>query len=152
MSIEQIFAASGMLVMPFWLLMALLPHWGWTKRIIGSPLISLPAALLYAWLVLPQVGQIWAAVSSPELGPIAALLGSPAGATIAWVHFLAFDLFVGRWAYLDSRERGVSALLMAPVLLLILMLGPIGFALYLGLRAIYALRGRPSAAPATAAG
>ena len=150
MSIDQIFAASGMLVMPFWLLMALLPHWRWTKRIIGSPLISLPAALLYAWLVLPQAGSIWAAVSSPELGPIAALLGSPAGATIAWVHFLAFDLFVGRWAYLDSRERGVSALLMAPVLLLILMLGPIGFALYLGLRAIWGLRGRPSAAPAVA--
>lgn len=144
MSTQQIFAASGMLVMPFWFLMALLPHWRWTKRIIGSPLISLPAALLYAWLVLPQVGPIWAAVSSPELGPIAVLLGSPAGATIAWVHFLAFDLFVGRWAYLDSRERQISALLMAPVLLLILMLGPIGFALYLGLRAAYAALGRTS--------
>ena len=151
MSIEELFARSGLLVMPFWFLMAFLPHWRWTKRIIGSPLISLPAALLYAWLVLPQVGGIWAAVSSPELGPIAALLGSPAGATIAWAHFLAFDLFVGRWAYLDSRARGVSALLMAPVLLLILMLGPIGFALYLGVRALYALRGREAAVATPAA-
>jgi hypothetical protein len=151
MSTEQLFSASGLLVMPFWFLMAFLPHWRWTKRIIGSPLISLPAALLYAWLVLPRAGAIWAAVSSPELGPIAALLGSPEGATIAWAHFLAFDLFVGRWAYLDSRERGVSALFMAPILLLTLMLGPIGLALYLGLRAIYALRGRQAPAPAPAA-
>jgi hypothetical protein len=30
-----------------------------------------------------------------------------------FLHFLAFDLFVGRWVYLDSRERGISALLMA---------------------------------------
>ncbi len=136
MSTEMLFAQSGLLVLPFWFLMAILPHWRWTKLIIGSPLIAVPAALLYAWLVVPQVGAIWAAVSSPELGAITALLGSPVGATIAWVHFLAFDLFVGRWAYLDSRERGISALLMAPLLFVILMLGPIGFLLYLALREV----------------
>lgn len=151
MSIATIFDLSSLLVVPFWSLMVFLPHWRWTKRIIGSPLIGLPAALLYAALVLPQLGSIWAAVSSPELTSIAALLSTPAGATIAWAHFLAFDLLVGRWAYLDSRERGVSALLMAPVLFLIFMLGPLGFALYLGLRALSALRSRQTArAPATA--
>jgi hypothetical protein len=152
MSTEAIFAGSGMLVMPFWLLMALLPHWRWTRAIIGSPLISLPAALLYVWLVLPQAGPIWATVSGGDLAAVAALLGTPEGATIAWAHFLAFDLFVGRWAYLDSRERGVSALIMAPVLLLILMLGPIGFALYLAVRGAYQLANgmRPTAAEARA--
>ena len=95
--------------------------------------------------MLPRAGAIFAAVSSPELGPIAALLGTPEGATIAWAHFLAFDLLAGRWAYLDSRERNVSALLMAPVLFLVLMLGPIGFLLYLGVRAAYQLAGRASA-------
>jgi len=149
MSAEQIFSASGMLVMPFWLLMIVLPTWRWTRRIVGSPLISLPAALLYAWLVLPQAGAIFAAVSSPELGPIAALLGSPAGATIAWAHFLAFDLFVGRWAYLDSQARGVSPWLMAPILFCILMLGPLGFTLYLGLRALF-VRQTPEAVGAPA--
>ena len=67
---------------------------------------------------------------------IARLLGTSAGATAAWAHFLAFDLFVGRWAYLDSRERNISAWIMAPVLFLILMLGPLGFAMYLGVRAL----------------
>lgn len=76
------------------------------------------------------------AVSSPTLAGIAALLGTPDGATIAWAHFLAFDLFVGRWTYLDGHERGISALLMAPVLFLTLMLGPIGFLLYLVLRSV----------------
>jgi len=57
--------------------------------------------------------------------------GSPVGATIAWLHFLAFDLFVGRWIYLDGRERGVSGRVMAPVLFLTLMVGPCGFLLYL---------------------
>ena len=47
---------------------------------------------------------------------------------------IAFDLFVGRWAYLDSRERGIPALLMAPVLLLTILLGPVGLLTYLVVR------------------
>ena len=104
------------------------------RRILWSPLVILPPALLYGALVLPRLAEVFTAVSSPTLAGIAALLGTPAGATIAWAHFLAFDLFVGRWIYLDRRERGISALLIAPVLFLTLMLGPLGFLLYLVLR------------------
>ena len=50
------------------------------------------------------------------------------------MHFLAFDLFVGRWAYLDSRQRGITAWLVSPILLLILMVGPLGLLLYLIVR------------------
>jgi hypothetical protein len=145
---ETIFALSSLLVMPFWLIMIFLPHWRWTQRVMRSPLVSAAPALLYLALALPRFGELFAAVASPTLPGIAAVLGTPAGAMLAWAHFLAFDLFVGRWAYLDSRERGVSALLMAPVLFLVLMLGPIGFLLYLALRAAYGLTRRPATRPA----
>lgn len=133
---QAIFSLSSLLVIPFWLLMIVLPHWRLTRRVVGSPLIVAPAALLYAALVLPALGSIFTTVASPELATIAALLGSEQGATVAWAHFLAFDLFVGRWVYLDSRERNISAWIMAPLLFLVLMLGPLGFLLYLGLRAV----------------
>lgn len=139
---ESLFSLANLLVLPFWLLMIVLPHWRWTRRLLQSPLSVAAPAVIYALLVLPRLGAIWPAVTSPTLPGIAALLGSPAGATIGWVHFLAFDLFVGRWAYLDSRERGISAWLMAPVLFLTLMLGPIGLLSYLGLRASSSLRQR----------
>ena len=106
----------------------------------------MPAAL-YAALVLPRLGEIWPAVSRPTLNGVMTLLGSPAGATIAWVHFLAFDLFVGRWIYLDSQERRISPWLMAPVLFLTLMLGPAGFLVYLMVRPLAAV---VSPAPAKA--
>lgn len=131
---ETLFDASNLLVMPFWALMILAPHWRWTRRIIGSPWIAAPAALLYALLVLPEIGSILAGVSNPGLANVAALLGEPYGATVAWVHFLAFDLFVGRWAYLDSRARSLSAWIMAPVLFFTLMLGPLGLLAYLLVR------------------
>jgi hypothetical protein len=128
------FRASNLLVLPIWALMILLPRWRWTARIIRSPLVSAAPALVYAALVLPRLGTIWPAVSRPTLPGVEALLASPAGATIAWVHFLAFDLFVGRWIYLDSQERRISSWLMAPVLFLTLMLGPAGFLFYLVVR------------------
>lgn len=133
---EHIFSASGLLVMPLWLMMIFVPGWSVTTALMRSPLVALPAALLYTALILPGLLDVFPLLAQPELGPIAALLGTPTGATIGWVHFLAFDLFVGRWVYLDARERGLSAWLVSPVLALVLMVGPLGLATYLGLRAV----------------
>ena len=74
------------------------------------------------------------AVAQPTLSGVSELLGTADGAAAGWAHFIAFDLFVGRWAYLDSRERGVPALLTAPILLLTVLLGPIGLLVYLLVR------------------
>ena len=117
----SLFRFSSVLVIPFWVLMILAPRWRWTKRVVPSPWVSAAAAALYATLVFPRLGEIWPAVSRPTLSGVAALLGSPAGATIAWVHFLAFDLFVARWIYIDSRERQLSTWLLAPPLFVTLI-------------------------------
>ena len=131
---DTIFSASFLLVLPFWFLMIFLPTWRVTERVMRSPWTVAPAALLYAVLVVPRLPEVLGAVANPDLGGVSALLSSPAGATIGWVHFLAFDLFVARWAYLDSRERNVSPFVMAPVLFLTLMLGPVGLLAYLAVR------------------
>lgn len=129
-----LFTLTFAVAAPFWALMILLPHWSRTVRIISSPLIVLPVLIIYAVLVLPAIGDVLPAVASPSLDGIRALLGTAVGAAAAWAHMIAFDLFVGRWAWLDSRERGVPALVMAPVLLLTILLGPLGLAAYLAVR------------------
>jgi hypothetical protein len=48
-----------------------------------------------------------------------------------WVHYLAFDLFIGSWQVRDARRNGVSFLLVAPCLVLTFLFGPIGLLLYL---------------------
>jgi hypothetical protein len=131
---ETLFKLSSFTVLPFWALMIFLPRWAATKRLMSSPQVCASPGALYAALVIPRFAEVWRAVSSPELSGVAAILGSPVGATVAWLHFLAFDLFVGRRIYLDGRERGVPAWVTAPALFLTLMLGPCGFLLYLILR------------------
>jgi hypothetical protein len=136
---ETLFQVSNILVAPFWLLMSVLPHWRWTKRIIASPWIAAPTALIYALHVLPSAATLLPALAQPTLAGIAALLGTPAAAAIAWAHFLTFDLLAGRWEYLDSHARKISAWVMAPVLLLTFLLGPLGFLLYLLVRSAASL-------------
>lgn len=129
-----LFDASFLLVAPFWLLMIALPGWRVTRAVIASPWVAAPAAALYLALVLPGLSGVLGAVASPSLAAIAPMLGTPEGATVAWVHFLAFDLFVGRWVYLDARERGITPWLTSPLLFLTLMLGPAGLLGHLLLR------------------
>ena len=132
-----LFELTFVVAAPFWILMILLPGWSWTRRIIASPLIVLPVVVIYALLVIPAFGEVLPAVASPTLGGVRELLGTADGAAAAWAHMLAFDLFVGRWAYLDSRARGVPVLIMSPVLLLTILLGPLGLAAYLLVRTRY---------------
>jgi hypothetical protein len=142
----QIFDLSFLLVAPFWLLMILVPKAALTRRIIGSPFISVGAALVYLALVLPDIATVLPLVARPSLEPVAALLGTPRGATIAWQHFLAFDLLVARMIYLHAEPRGVPQWQLSPVLLLTLLLGPIGYLLSLTWWAHAAL---PKVAPAS---
>ena len=137
---DTIFQLSNLLVMPFWFLMIALPHWQWSKRIMKSLWVLIPAAMLYAVLVAPNALAFLGDLANPTLGSIAALLGTTEGATIGWIHFLAFDLFVGRWAYLDSREQGFTAWIVSPLLFVVLMFGPLGLLLYLAARAIFLRR------------
>ena len=116
--------------------MIFVPRWRLTGRLLRSPLAVVPPALLYAVLIWPRLAEHVPTLLRPELHAVAGLLGSPAGATLGWTHFLAFDLFVGRWIYLDGRRRGLSAWLASPVLFLTLLLGPLGLLLHLGLRGI----------------
>ena len=139
---SRIFELSSLVVLPFWALMIFLPRARLTQRVLRGPVGPVLLALLYGALVLPRLGTLLPLLARPELAGISALLATPEGATIAWAHFLAFDLFVGRWAYLDSRERGLSPWLMAPVLGLTLMFGPLGLLAYLALRRL-----TPRAAP-----
>ena len=132
-----LFSLTFAVAAPFWALMIVLPRWSWTARIVGSPLIVLPAVLIYAVLVIPALGEVLPAVASPTLNSVRELLGTANGAAAGWAHMIAFDLFVGRWSWLDARTRAVPALVMAPILLLTIMLGPLGLLVYLLVRTRY---------------
>jgi hypothetical protein len=130
--VSFLFVAGGFTVLPFWALMLFRPRWSVTSRLMRSPWIAAGPVAIYAALVLPRFAALLPAIARPELPTIAAVLGTPVGATIAWMHFLALDLLVGRWIFLDAQARGLPAALRAPILVLTLLFAPLGLLAYAG--------------------
>jgi hypothetical protein len=52
-----------------------------------------------------------------------------------WVHYLAFDLFVGTWIVSNSQKLNIRHLYILPCLFFTFMLGPIGLLMYFIVRA-----------------
>ncbi len=133
---DTAFSLSNAFVMPSWLLMILAPRWALTTRLMQSPVSLVPLPLVYAALVVPRLGALVPLLLPPTLAGVMGLLATPEGTTLVWLHVLAFDLFVGRWIYLDSRERGFPAWWVSPLLLLTLAFGPFGLLAYMLVRAL----------------
>jgi hypothetical protein len=55
---------------------------------------------------------------------------SDAGLLAGWVHYLAFDLFIGTWIAVEADRRGIHRLLQAPILVATFLFGPLGLLFY----------------------
>ncbi|MBL8797691.1 MAG: DUF4281 domain-containing protein [Planctomycetia bacterium] len=147
MKLELLFAVSTLTVLPCWLLMIALPHWGLTRRLLGSPAVLLPIPVLYVVLVVWHWRLLALLVAEPTLPTVALILGEPEGALLGWLHFLALDFVAGRWIYLDSLDRQLPTLTVTPILWATLLLAPLGVLLYVLLRSCVALPEQPDESP-----
>jgi hypothetical protein len=141
-SLESIFSASGMVVLPCWLLLIFAPRWRWTYRLatFAAPLLL---AAVYLWLLVSGPPAHGAGFNS--LAQVRALFAVDKALLAGWIHYLAFDLFTGSWEARDALRLGISRWLVLPCLVLTFLFGPVGLASYLLLRA--AMRHRFGAAP-----
>lgn len=141
MNWEMIFGIANAWALLGWVVLAFAP-----KRTMMVPFVffagSVLLACLYASLIIPLMAG-WISDGGPvgrppadfsTLAGVMALFDSPGGATIGWVHYLAFDLFVGTWISRNADAHKMSRWLQVPILFFTLMAGPIGLLLYLLLR------------------
>ena len=94
----------------------------------------LPAlfAVLYTCLVVTHWNERTGGFGS--LAQVHALFSNDWLLLAGWVHYLAFDLFVGSWQVRDARKHHFPYLLVLPGLILTFLFGPIGFLLYCAIR------------------
>ena len=115
-----------------WLLMTFAPRWKWTRIIVLSGLYPLLLGLVYLSLIVFFFGESEGDFGS--LQGVAKLFENPYALTAGWIHYLAFDMFVGAWEVNDSQKHGISHFLVIPCLFFTLMFGPIGLILYFIIR------------------
>jgi hypothetical protein len=53
-----------------------------------------------------------------------------------WIHYLAFDLFLGAWQARQAQRLGISHFLVVPCLLLTFLFGPIGLPVFWAIRSV----------------
>ena len=138
MTADQVFSIANAVALCAWILLVVLPRQQWVYGILAP--IAMPAffALIYVAIIVTQWKGSAGGFSS--LSAVGILFSQPWLLLAGWVHYLAFDLFVGRWEVRDARERGIPHLAVVPCLLLTFLFGPAGWLAYAALRLAYPSR------------
>ena len=100
---------------------------------LGGRLIPLLPCSVYATLL----ARYWGSApngSFTSLAGITALFAAPGKLLGGWVHFLAFDLLVGRWIADDGLAARLPRWILVPCLVPAPFYGPAGLLLHLALR------------------
>jgi hypothetical protein len=71
-----------------------------------------------------------------SLSSVSALFAVPELLLAGWIHYLAFDLFVGGWIARTGSAAGINPVLLTPILLATFLAGPVGYLAYALLRPV----------------
>ena len=131
MPLESIFSAASMVAMIGWLLLALLPRQR-HARIAAGVVLPLLLSGVYLVLIVQYFGEGEGGFGS--LADVNLLFQNQAVLLGGWIHYLAFDLFIGAWETRDAERHGVPHLVILPCLVMTFLLGPIGLLFYFAIR------------------
>jgi ABA DEFICIENT 4-like len=133
MTPDQLFSLANLLALAGWILLIALPRQRWVANVAAA--WAIPGVLAAGYVALVAANWIGSSGGFSSLPDVAALFANPWLLLAGWIHYLAFDLFVGSWEARDSRERGIPHLMLVPCLVLTFLFGPAGWLLYTLLRA-----------------
>lgn len=142
---ELIFSIGNAIALAGWLALAASPYrarWAATVRVIAGQVVPALFALVYGALFLRH-GMGDGGYGS--LDAVQRLMAQPGVLTAGWLHYLAFDLFVGAWIAERAGALGIPHLMILPLLALTWLFGPLGWLAFVVLRALWRLR-RPAQA------
>ncbi len=128
---DQLFQIANPLVLIGWVALALSPL---APRAAQSVAVAVPLVLAVAYTGLVLAFWSNAPGGFSSLPDVQALFTDPQIALAGWVHYLAFDLFLGAWAVRTARAEAIAHWLVLPCLVLTFLFGPAGFLAFAILR------------------
>lgn len=133
---DQWFGYAGQAAMLGWVILIFLPRRWPILTMIPRYIIPLGLSLLYSGLAMAHLFTVEGG-GFGSLDQVAALMGKREMLLAGWVHYLAFDLFIGGWIAVEADRIGINRVIQAPILLATFMAGPLGLATFLVMRAGY---------------
>ena len=128
MTYESVFNIANGAAGLAWLCLIFLPRWRQMDIAILLtliPVLSLAySALVFAHFFTVQGGGFGSIAEVRQL-----FLSDPV-LVAGWIHYLAFDLFVGCWIAREADSLGISRIIQAPLLAATFLFGPLGLLLF----------------------
>jgi len=124
------FNLCNTLILVAWAAILFFPKSKVSKPLISFPWIPLGISFFYTYFIIVSGGLAEADFSS--LAGIVVLFknATPESAAAGWLHYLAFDFWVGTWMIRHSQKFQIKHILIVLPLLCTFMLGPIGILIY----------------------
>lgn len=125
-----LFNIANSLILVMWLLLIVFPKWNFTKKLTEFPWVPLALSFLYVYF-LSNSGNL-ASADFSSLEGITTLFtnATPSSAAAGWMHYLAFDYWVGCWILQHSQKKQIPHWAILFPLIFTFMLGPVGILLY----------------------
>ena len=138
---ENIYLAANWGVIPFWLMLIIIPNHGLTSFFVQSIVAPLLLAVGYAYLSynLYLENNIFDGFELyAGLDGLYSMFSNESLLLIFWLHFLAVSLFLGAWIVRDARKFFIPRIIVIPSLVLTYFSGPIGLVIYWFFRIFFA--------------
>jgi len=128
MELENVFSAVSTLSFLSWIALIIFYR---NPKVYGY-LFSITLiifACIYSYFIF--TGFDWRQMENFQtLSGIKELFGSDEALLAGWIHYLAFDLFVGMWIAKDAASKNINRMVLLPFLLFTFMMGPLGWFMY----------------------
>ena len=142
LTFENIYLWVNFGVLPFWIMLILIPNSKFTQILVNSIILPLILSctyvyVLYQSLLLDEpIIDIFKLYLSLE--DLYSLFSVDQFLLIFWIHFVAINLFLGSWVSRDGVKYNIPRKLIFLPLLVIYFSGPLGLVFYWLFRIFYA--------------
>lgn len=127
--LDAVFSTGNMLAMIGWFILLLSPWMPvWSDRISGYGLPVLLGTMYLAMVLVYFAGLDGGFTTMKD---VVTLFSQPEAVVSGWLHYLAFDLFIGAWEVRQARRSGIRFIWVIPCLALTWLFGPVGLLLFL---------------------
>lgn len=141
--LDLIYGLTGMLIIACWGVLILHPDRG--SRFITGPKYAVPVlfGLIYAGIMMAKFFGSGGGYGS--IAEVRALFAHDDILLAGWLHYLAYDFFIGVWIAEQADRMGLSRQIQATILIVAFMFPPMGLVLFLATRAASRGLGRMAA-------
>ena len=142
LTFENIYLWTNIGLLPFWLMLIIIPNSKFTQILINSIILPLILSAAYVYVIYQtillnepifEIFQLYLSLEN-----LYTIFATESFLLVFWLHFSTLNLFVGSWISRDGVKYDIKRRLVFVPLVLVYFTGPIGIVFYWLIRIFYA--------------